>query len=298
MSEISAIQTCPYSSINFAKGVSFQSNLREHFLHEEILWKQKSRELWLTCTDLNTKFFHASTACRKRYNFISCLLSANGSHILGRDNIGSHLVDHFSSLFSYKNTSLNYGIFDLVDCVIFDAENDNLCTIPGESEIFSAITDLGLNKAHGPDGMKWLFYKTYWPIVKSSVINLVQSLFREGFMLKEFNHTNIAIIFKIDNPSSVLHFRPISLINFNYKIISKILSNRFKPLIHKIISPTQSVFLKGRSIHDNTILAHEVFHTMKLKKKKKKKRKEKKRKEKRNGGLMALKLDMEKAFDL
>ena len=79
------------------------------------------------------------------------------------------------------------------------------------------------------------------------------------------------------------HFRPISLINFNYKIISKILSNRLKPLLHKIVSPTQFAFLKGRSIHNNTILAYAVFHSMKQKK--------------GNGGLMALKLDMEKAFD-
>jgi hypothetical protein len=43
-------------------------------------------------------------------------------------------------------------------------------------------------------------------------------------MLKEFNHTNIALIPKIDNPS----FRPIILTNFNYKVISNILSNRFK----------------------------------------------------------------------
>jgi hypothetical protein len=107
--------------------------------------------------------------------------------------------------------------------------------------------------------------------------------FRGGFLLKEFNHTNIALIPKVDNPSLVNHFRPISLTNFNYKIISKILANRFKPLLHKIVSPTQSAFLKGRSIHDNSIIAHEVFHSMKQKK--------------GNGGQMALKLDMEKAFD-
>lgn len=59
--------------------------------------------------------------------------------------------------------------------------------------------------------------------------------------------------------------------------------NRFKPLFQKIVSPIQSAFLKGKSIHDNTILAHELFHSMKQKK--------------WNGGLMALKLDMEKAFD-
>jgi hypothetical protein len=102
-------------------------------------------------------------------------------------------------------------------------------------------------------------------------------------MLKEFNHTNISLIPRIDNPSQVNPFRPIILTNFNYKIISKILSNRFKPLLHKIISPTQSTFLMGHSIHDNTILTYEIFHSMKQKK--------------GNGGLMAVKLDMEKAFD-
>jgi acid stress-induced BolA-like protein IbaG/YrbA len=102
-------------------------------------------------------------------------------------------------------------------------------------------------------------------------------------MLKEFNHTDIALIPKVDNPQSVNHFMPISLTNFDYNIISKIFSSRFKMVLHKIIYPTQSAFLKGRSIHDNTILAYEVFHTMK--------------KKKGNGGLMAMKLDMAKAFD-
>jgi hypothetical protein len=44
-----------------------------------------------------------------------------------------------------------------VDCVISDAENDTLCTIPDDSEIFSAITDLGLNKAPGPASITGLF---------------------------------------------------------------------------------------------------------------------------------------------
>ena len=87
----------------------------------------------------------------------------------------------------------------------------------------------------------------------------------------------------MDNPSRVNQFRPISLTNFNYKIIPKILSNRLKPLLHKIVSPMQSAFLKGRFIHDNTILVHEFFHFMKQKR--------------GNGSLVALKLDMEKAFD-
>jgi hypothetical protein len=53
--------------------------------------------------------------------------------------------------------------------------------------------------------------------------------------------------------------------------------------LQKVVSPSQLAFLKGRYIHDNTDLAHELFHSLKQKK--------------GNGGLMALKLDMEKAFD-
>jgi hypothetical protein len=248
-----------------------------------VLWKQKSRELWLTCTDLNTKFFHASTMCHRRYNSISSLKSLDGSSICRRENIGAYLVDHFSNIFSTSHTPLIDNLSDLVIEVIFVEENARICIIPDEHEIFAAIKELGLTKAPSPDGMTGLFYKTYWPIVKDSVVIFEQSFFKGGFLLKEFNHTNIAHIPKVDNPSLVNHVRPISLTNFNYKIISKILPNHFKPLLQKKISPSQSAFLKGRSIYDNTILAHELFHSMKQKK--------------GNGGLMALKLDMEKAFD-
>jgi hypothetical protein len=69
--------------------------------------------------------------------------------------------------------------------------------------------------------MTGLFYKSYWPIAKIFVIASVQSFFIGGFLLKEFDHSNIAFIPKIDNLSQVHHYRPISLINFNYKIIPR-----------------------------------------------------------------------------
>ena len=78
-------------------------------------------------------------------------------------------------------------------------------------------------------------------------------------------------------------FRPVSLCNFVYKVISKIMANRLRPIILNIISPVQSAFVKGKLINENSILTQEVSHTMKRKKGK--------------GGLMLLKLDMEKAYD-
>jgi hypothetical protein len=217
------------------------------------------------------------------YNSLTFIKAYDGAVLNSRENISAYIVDHFSKLFTSTSPILDDSLNDLFKPVIIDEENSNLCNIPDERDIYDAIVNLGLNKAPGPDGMTGLFYKSYWPIFKLFVIASVQSFFRGGFLLKEFNHSNIAPIPKIDNPSQVHHYWSISLINFNYKIISRILSNIFKPLLHKIISPTQSAFLKGRSIQDNIVLAHEFFHSMKQKK--------------GNGGLMALKLDMEKAFD-
>jgi hypothetical protein len=105
----------------------------------------------------------------------------------------------------------------------------------------------------------------------------------KNHLLKEQNHTFIALVPKQLGPASVNHFRPINLCNIIYKIISKILANRFKLLLHHFISPFQSAFVPARNIQNNSILAHELMHTMKAKR--------------GRGGLMALKIDMEKAFD-
>jgi hypothetical protein len=66
----------------------------------------------------------------------------------------------------------------------------------------------------------------------------------------------------------VHHFKPISLYNIVYKIISKILASQLKSLLPKVISPLQSTFVLNRNIQDNTILAHELLNAFKNKREK------------------------------
>jgi hypothetical protein len=78
----------------------------------------------------------------------------------------------------------------------------------------------------------------------------------------ELNFTLIALILKIKNLSYVTEFRPISLCNVLYKIISKVLAYWLKLILQQIISPYQSAFIPGKLITDNVLATYETLHTM------------------------------------
>jgi exonuclease III len=281
--QIDKVQQLPPCSSPFPTESNLKIALNELLLQEETLWKSKSRENWLTCTDLNTKFFHTSTLIRRRSNAVNFLKTNEGGWVSDRSEIGGNFVDHFSSLFSTTSPQLDDELLELFPPAISDEENLSLISIPTEKEVFEVLSSLGSSKAPGPDGFTALFYKKYWSVVKKEVLECVLDFFLNKNLASEQNHTFITLIPKQSGAHSVNHFRPISLCNISYKIISKLLANRFKLLLPKIISPLQSAFVPNRSIQDNSIIAHELLHSFKLKRGK--------------GGFMFLKIDMEKAFD-
>jgi hypothetical protein len=107
---------------------------------------------------------------------------------------------------------------------------------------------LGRSKASGPDGFTALFNVKYWDSIKHTVLKTVENFFQSNRLLREQNHSFIALIPKCIGASSINYFRPISLCNIIYKIISKLLANRLKPLLFKIISHFQTAFVYGRHI--------------------------------------------------
>lgn len=69
----------------------------------------------------------------------------------------------------------------------------------------------------------------------------------------------LVLIPKVENPETVSNFRPVSLCNIVYKVISKVIVNRLKPVLKDCISKNQRAFSPGRSIMDNILIVHELF---------------------------------------
>ena len=138
-------------------------------------------------------------------------------------------------------------------------------------------------KASGPNGFLVLFYKEYWPIVGDTIIKAMTSFFEVGSMPKEINSSLIVLIPKLPSPTSFNNYRPISLCNVVYKIISKLLVSKMRPLLHKLISPCQSTLIPGRWIVEDQVVVQELLYSFKTRKIK--------------VGQMAIKLDMQKAYD-
>ena len=106
-----------------------------------------------------------------------------------------------------------------------------------DGEILSALKAMKPYKAHGPDGLHAGFFQRFWLIVGESVKVEIKNIFLNEKMPEYLNQTLIVLIPKILGPETIGHYRPISLCNTVYKIVSKILVNRFRPLLPDLISP-------------------------------------------------------------
>ncbi|KAL6225768.1 hypothetical protein ACLB2K_004617 [Fragaria x ananassa] len=78
-----------------------------------------------------------------------------------------------------------------------------------DEEIHDVIHSIRALKAPGPDGLHALFYQKCWDDVKGVVIPMIESCFNDGTQIRTLNHTNIALIPKVDDPSKVNDFIPI-----------------------------------------------------------------------------------------
>ena len=138
-------------------------------------------------------------------------------------------------MFTSANLQHNVAATDSINKVTSSEMNAELSIEFKACEVQQTIKQMAPLKAPGPDGMSHLFYQHYWNLVGDNVCQSVLNFLNNASLPEHLNHTFITLIPKKKNPKYASKFRPISLYYVLYKIFSKVLANRLKRILPKII---------------------------------------------------------------
>ncbi|GKA67296.1 putative RNA-directed DNA polymerase, eukaryota, reverse transcriptase zinc-binding domain protein [Tanacetum coccineum] len=268
------------SDIHDEEAVYVQA-FNEAKIDEERFLRQKAKIDWLEGGESNSTYFHKSIKSRNQRSRIDSVTNAANVEVTC-SGVPDVFVSHYES---FIGSSLECDLLNtegLFNKKVFDGSNMQMIRPVTNAEIKTAMFDIGDDKAPGPDGYTSMFFKKGWDVVGADVCKAIHEFFSNGKLLKEINHTFMALIPKIATPQKVNDYRPISCCNVIYKCISKILTNRIIEGIKEVVSENQSAFVPGRRIFDNILFTQELMHNYHLK---------------RGSPRCTFKVDIQKAYD-
>lgn len=207
---------------------------------EELMWFQRSREDWIVSGDRNTAYYHAAATIRRVRNTVSCLRDENGNWITDPALLKDHVRSYYVNLFSCEGGLADIrleGVFPALQAVDWEAFNAAIT----KEKVHAALNDMAPFKSPGPDGFHAAFYQRMWDSVGDSMFKLVDNARRSSQLPEGLNKSLLVLIPKTKAIETIKQFRPISLCNVSYKVITKLITNRLKFILPKLVSPFRAL---------------------------------------------------------
>ena len=183
---------------------------------------------------------------------ITQLKTENGTIIENKDEILLETQNFYKNLWETDHQIDQLAQNDYVKIMAsskFDQQDaDDIEKLICENEVSLAIDQLNKDSSPGADGLTSNFYKTFKYLIISDLTEVFNNCFFKKEMSPSMKQAIIKLLYKKNDRLLLKNWRPISLLNTDYKILSKILSNRITPILNKIISSNQKCGLPGRKI--------------------------------------------------
>ena len=246
--------------------------------------KIRSRVKWWEEGEKSTRYFHNLEKTRGKDKVWHRIKNKHGDLVFDPYEIQKCQVDFYKELYtanSAMNEDSKTDILKHLDKVLDERSKGKLDEDISMAEVIHALKKQKNNKSPGPDGIPVEFYKMYWHTVGEELLNV----FHSGLDNRRLAHSQylavIKLLYKKGPREDIKNWRPICLLNADYKLLSKVLAERIKSVLPKIIHSDQKGGVDGRYIGENIRLIEDVLYEM----------------ENENSDAVILMLDMEKAFD-
>ena len=238
---------------------------REHVKHKlELLSLDKARGAqirskinWIENGEKNTQFFLGLEQSRAKRKLITHIKREDGSIISNQTDVLNEQVHYFSEVYGNATHTCKNLYNDINACFKdedFPRLNDDeasMCEgLITEEEAGLALRTMKNGISPGKDGLTIEFYKFFWNRIKEVVIKSFNDAYNKGAMSFSQKQGVLILLHKgKDLPKDSLNnWRPITLLNTDYKIMAKALANRLSSVLDKLIDEDQVGYLKGRNI--------------------------------------------------
>ena len=217
--------------------------------------RMKSKIDNLTPSSKNLQFFFSKIKKRHKLTEIKSLRDSK-SIVQSKIKEKLDIVERFySSLYKRKDTCPKTQEFFIsyIKRVLTEQQKDQLKEDLSIPEIKKVISEIKPNKSPGPDGISIEFYKSCYHIIEKQLQMILNEMYSTPDQTETANGV-IHLIFKRGDNTDINNYRPITLLNYDLKILNKILSNRTKNILPDITHPHQFSKLPNKIIDLNLLL--------------------------------------------
>ena len=222
----------------------------------------RSKAYWATESDKCTKYFLNLEKYKQERNCIKELVNDKNEIISDTEELLELQYDFYRKLYSCVQTDDNAVEEILKNIPVSVCDDDvNMCdediTI---DEIYFALSKMSKNKSPGSDGLTTEFYCKCFNSLKDILLKLYNDVEKNSTLSRSMRSGVISLIYKNKGDKKDLkNYRPISLLQVDYKILARIMSNRFKNVLCKIVSNCQTCCISGRDIADTIASLRDVI---------------------------------------
>ena len=217
----------------------------------------RSRARWVEEGEHSTKYFFNLEKRNFNNKTMQCIRKNDNSVSSDPMEILTELKTFYNKLYTSKfvDDEPDFTKFkDLERPVLDDNEQEDLERQIEENEILSALKSCKNNKTPGSDGLPAEFYKMFWQDVKQFLMASYKYTAEENMLSLTQKQGILTLIPKKDKDVLLVkNWRPLSLLNMDYKLLAKVIANRMKKVIGKIIHSNQTGFISGRYIGENLV---------------------------------------------